>query len=323
MEAGTRAGPAPAPPPLKELRLLPDERADAGLARVYLSLLASMEANRAGCLVLDDVEAVHDLRVATRRTRAGLSEIRRVLDPAVVEARKAEFRAVGDATGEARDMDVFLLKWDRLMARVVEADRPALEPVRALIRERRDLAQTPMEALLGSADYSALLAGWRHFLEQLPADAGPKHADRPLLRVARSRIKKRYRRVVRRGLAIDEHTEEEALHRLRLDCKKLRYLLEFFRSLFDAEQMTRFIATLKQLQDNLGDFNDCAVQVVVLGDLADELRSRGTDAATLAALARLIEAVRSVQRDDRAAFRSAFEPFAAEPTRLLFDSLFA
>ncbi len=306
------------PGQLKALRLDPEQRADAGLARVYLTLLDAMEANRNGCLQVGDHEAVHDLRVATRRTRAGLSEIRKVLPTPVVEARKADFRRVGDATGPARDLDVFLLKLGGLIALVEPADREALEPVADLIRGRRLRAQAPMAGLLTSDWYLELLTDWRSYLEGLPDDAGPKHASRPLVDVARRRIRKRYRKVVRRGLAIDDATPPGELHRLRLDCKKLRYLLEFFRSLFEPEQMARFIATLKQLQNNLGDFNDCTVQLELLSTLTGD----DVSATTAAALRRLSAAIDRVRGQERAAFQGAFAPFAAEPTRQLFEHLF-
>ena len=64
---------------------------------------------------------------------------------------------------------------------------------------------------------------------------------------------------------------DEDLHNLRIDCKKLRYLLEFFTSLFPKTQMKLLIKQLKQLQDNLGDFNDLSVQQARLLEVAGEL----------------------------------------------------
>jgi CHAD domain-containing protein len=73
-------------------------------------------------------------------------------------------------------------------------------------------------------------------------------------------IYKRYRRIVKKGSKISETTPDEKLHELRIDCKKLRYLLEFFTSLFPENEMKKLVKQLKQLQENLGDFNDLSVQ---------------------------------------------------------------
>ena len=61
-------------------------------------------------------------------------------------------------------------------------------------------------------------------------------------------------------LEIDDDSPDEALHRLRIDAKKLRYLLEFFRALYPPKEIGAVVGALKSLQDNLGDFNDLSVQ---------------------------------------------------------------
>ena len=48
-------------------------------------------------------------------------------------------------------------------------------------------------------------------------------------------------------------------HLLRLACKELRYLLEFFASLFPREKVDDVIQQLKKLQDLLGHFNDLRI----------------------------------------------------------------
>jgi CHAD domain-containing protein len=91
-------------------------------------------AQSQGVLDLDQVERVHDMRVATRRLRAAL-EICEPCFPAK-RHRKAlkKVKALADALGERRDADVEIGILEALMSEAAEDDRTAL---RELIEERR------------------------------------------------------------------------------------------------------------------------------------------------------------------------------------------
>ena len=122
---------------------------------------------------------------------------------------------------------------------------------------------------------------------------------------------------------IDEDTPPPALHRLRIDCKKLRYLLEFFRSLYDAEEMDRLIKPLKQLQDNLGDFNDYEVQQKSLEDFAEQMIESGTTPArTLMAMGRLVERLEAGQEKERKRFAQRFGQFVAKKNHARIKKMF-
>ena len=66
-------------------------------------------------------------------------------------------------------------------------------------------------------------------------------------------IGKRYRGVLRRGREITSASSDESLHALRIRCKRLRYLLEFFRPTY-GELLKAETTRLKELQDVLGEF---------------------------------------------------------------------
>ena len=82
----------------------------------------------------------------------------------------------------------------------------------------------------------------------------------------------------------------EALHELRKQCKKLRYLMEFFQSLFPKEQIKQLIKILKGLQDNLGEHQDLEVQEHTLKDFSKEMMvAAGVPAETLLAMGILVQ----------------------------------
>jgi CHAD domain-containing protein len=109
------------------------------------------------------------------------------------------------------------------------------------------------------------------------------------------------------------------LHQLRITCKKLRYLVEFFRDLYPARHMNPLLRTLKQVQENLGATQDLAVQRTWLHDLDEELAARGLlSEATHRQIAHLMETLDTQQQAARATFPEAFARFArSRPPRPL------
>ena len=112
-------------------------------------------------------------------------------------------------------------------------------------------------------------------------------------------IGKRYRGVLRRGRAITSASSDESLHALRIRCKRLRYLLEYFRPAYGGllKAETR---RLKKLQDVLGDFQDACVAGQLLRRYAEGLPMSSSNRDQLIALGQLIG-----RQDRRAAIRRA------------------
>ncbi|HSQ57152.1 MAG TPA: CHAD domain-containing protein, partial [Gemmata sp.] len=101
---------------------------------------------------------------------------------------------------------------------------------------------------------------------------------------ASRRIWKLYRRVLREGAAITPASPPEAIHDLRKTAKKLRYLMEFFRSLYPTDKIGPLVKILKGLQDHLGAYQDVHVQIGQLRQFSAELRQADAPTETLLAL---------------------------------------
>ena len=166
---------------------------------------------------------------------------------------------------------------------------------------------------------------WEAFLNRPPPDSvAASNAKLPVIDLARQRIYKKYRGVVKTGNTVLANTQDKMLHTLRIECKKLRYLMEFFASLFPRKKMSTLIAQLKNLQDNLGDFNDLCVQQEFLLSIAAELpASQRHIQNTLVAIGSLIEALDHEKKVVKEAFARAFTDFAAPANQELFEELFA
>jgi CHAD domain-containing protein len=123
------------------------------------------------------------------------------------------------------------------------------------------------------------------------------------------------------GDAIDENSPSEALHDLRKSCKKLRYLMEFFQSLYPENQIKQFIKNLKGLQEVLGDFQDYAVQENTLKSFSEEMLNNNIHANTLLAMGVLIQNLDTLRSNARKDFSSKFLIFRHEENHSEFKSL--
>ena len=305
------------------LRLDADAPAGRAVKRVLAALWEMMQANEEGLRADLDPEFLHDFRVAVRRTRSCLGQMRDVFDAAAARRFADEFAWLGRLTGPPRDLDVHLMNLRGHRAELPASARGDLAPLADHLEGRRQAARARQAAALDSARYRRLKREWSRFLA---AGAPGKGADaaRPIRDVAAERIGRAYARVRERGRRLSADTPAEAIHDLRIACKKLRYLLEFFRGLFAAGRVNAFVRSLKRLQDDLGEYNDLEVQQGELRSTARELLAAGgVDAATLLTAGRLVERLESRQAEARRRVVEGVGGFVAARTAAEFGRLVA
>jgi CHAD domain-containing protein len=302
------------------------QRADRAAVAVLARLLDVMRANVEGTIADIDSEFLHDFRVSVRRSRAVQRELGRVFPPDELARFRAEFRWLQQATGDARDLDVYVLEFDEYRELVPDGMRVDLEPLLGVLRSRRLIARREMARALRSERAETLLSDWRSFLDRLPElpEEDRPDASAPIGEVSGRRIAKVYRRMVRMGDAIDGASPAEDYHELRKKGKELRYLLELFGApLYPSEVVKPMIKALKALQDVLGRHQDREVQVGVLGSLRDEVSSLPGGPAALMAMGILVERLYEDERAARDEFAERFAAFASKSQRKLVRETFA
>ena len=328
-------------------RLDPEQRADAAAKEILLGLMDTLEANIDGTIDNLDSEFLHHLRVATRRTRSALSQFKAVFPASVVDDFKARFAWLQQVTGPVRDLDVYLLDFPMLRDSLPPTMRTGLEPLRDWLGSHYAEEQTALAEALRSQQFQALRRDWRAFLDaptssSIPAstsalgDVSGQHLEpleppeptdavdggRSIKSVADRRIRGMYKRVRREGRAITDASPAEALHELRKSCKKLRYLMEFFTSLYPRNEIRGPIKRCKVLLDNLGSFQDLEVQADHLAETARRMHAEGAaSVATLLSMGALIRTMLDGQQQARERFARTFAKFDNDATRAAFDRL--
>lgn len=303
--------------------LVPALTAAEAAHRIFLHLLDTLEANVAGTRADLDSEFLHDLRVAVRRTRSALSQIKRVLPEDRVARFRERFDWLGRVTGPKRDLDVFLLQFPDYLAEVPADLRADLEPFRRFLLEDSAKERAALARRLASPHFHTVVKEWRAFLEAPPNLDAAQNAARPVEAVAKARIWRLFRRIIAAGRAMGESPAPEELHELRKDCKKLRYLMEFFASLFPAEALDPLIKALKGLLDILGEHQDLAVQAQHLEGIAERMAAEGkAPARTLLALGALVAWVMERRAEVRTEYAAAFAGFESAENRAAYRALF-
>jgi CHAD domain-containing protein len=306
-----------------KIDLDPAERTDEAALAVLTDLAGMVDANMAGTLADVDTEFLHDLRVAVRRSRSVLRELKGAFAPEPLARQREGLKWIQAITGPTRDLDVQLLDWDALLA-CVPADRhAALAPVRALLVRHRAAALRALKRDLRSAQFRRTWSEYRAFLSgpQGPTKTRPD-ARRPVADVAGERIRKVYGKMVALGSSIDESSPAEQLHDLRKRGKELRYLLEFFGGLWPKDVVKPMVTSLKSLQDVLGSHQDSEVQADQLRALAPELAPEPGGPEALLALGTLVDSLGGQQRSARGQFAERFAAFSAPDQRKLVKTTF-
>jgi CHAD domain-containing protein len=109
-----------------------------------------------GVLDTDDIERVHDMRVATRRLRAVLEIYEPCFERKPFRGVLRDVKALADALGERRDPDVELAALTAFQSAVAKVDGPGVELFAQLVRAEQEAGNVALAAALQEAESSDL-----------------------------------------------------------------------------------------------------------------------------------------------------------------------
>jgi CHAD domain-containing protein len=252
----------------------------------------------------ENMEHVHQLRIATRRAEVGIGVFSALIPKAALSSLRDSLRRIRQAADEARNWDVMIVRLSR-----GAGSRPV---ILEQLRRRRRAAQGPIVAV-------------HHEMEE---EAYSSHFDSIVRKVKSNRNnegKRRYGRQAPRYLApvIKEFfkaaesnpTTIESLHKLRIRAKKVRYTMEITAAAFDSVFRRKLYPQITLCQDFLGILNDHATAKKLFGEWA----SSSKDVAEKAFLEGWLLAEQQASDDFREVFLTTWTPkiFARLKTQFL------
>jgi triphosphatase len=264
--------PPPPPRPVKAaaLDLNGDVSVEQAFQTIAWSCIGHLQCNHNGLLVGEDVEYVHQMRVAMRRLRSALGLFAKIA-PAIRDvALSGEIRWLAGELGEARDWDVFVT--ETLPPILSHApDDPALLKLHGKARVIGNASRENARRAANSPRYQKLLlrlgawlsrAAWR----AMSSKGQLKMLDQPILDTSAKLLEKRHKQLLERGENLAELSTLER-HAVRIAGKKLRYAAEFLAHLYPGTETQAYLKAQSKLQDVLGVLNDHAVTRRLLGEL--------------------------------------------------------
>jgi CHAD domain-containing protein len=231
-----------------------------------------MVYNEPGTRLGEDIEALHDMRVATRRMRAAFRIFGRFFKPKAIAPYRKGLKRTGRALGRVRDLDVFRAKIHAFLTTLPESQQDSLDSLLAALQAQRQADRERMLAHFDSPKYVQFKARFGEFVETEGMGSLPSNPDggepRP------HRVRHVAPLVVYERLAAVRAYDEwvsipnpalKRLHALRIACKRLRYTLEFFREVLGPDTSS-LIEEIVTVQDHLGDLQDAVVANDILQD---------------------------------------------------------
>ena len=264
---------------------------------------------------LDQEDAVHQMRVATRRLRSALVTFRSLLDREVTEPLRGELKWLADLLGAARDAEVMHA---RLLSEVDDQPGdlvvgPVREQVDAELSASYRTAHAAVVRALNGPRYAQLLQALDGLVTTPPLSRRAARPARPELRKRIRREHQRVERLAAEARSVQDHREDHdtRLHEVRKSAKRARYAGESVKPVF-GKDAKRFATAMESIQEALGDHQDTVVLRQLLRDLAAKAHASGDDGFTYGRLHALAEA-RAEQ--DEADFEAAWLALEATASR--------
>lgn len=302
----------------------PDIRSDAALSLFLAKMLHIIEDNEPGIINNQNTEFLHDFRVACRRSRSIIGQLKQVLPKHTSYRLTCNLAWINKVTGPGRDLDVFLIKFTDYQHKLPSPLQGKLEPLRIFLVNRKKEEYKKIAQLIQSTRYLRFKEFMRNYTSRaFSARTTLKRASLPIPENCNVRIWRVYRRALKEGSCISKHSPNEELHDLRKTCKKLRYLLEFCRCLYREEDISKIIHVLKLLQDTLGEFHDYGVEVNTLHNYTSQTnKNESANAVHILAVSYLIEYLDNQESNARMKYKDTFDRFSNKENRAMFKQLF-
>ncbi len=208
-------------------------------------------------------EPVHQIRVAARRLRSALGLFGKIVACPELAPIKAGARQLATILGPARDWDVFLAGTGAAVAASLPDD-PAVAHLLAAAKRRRQAAYRGLRIYLDGPEFRLLGLRLVSLIAMRPWEMDGE--ARALAAFAARALKKRHVRMMAAGDGIED-LDVPALHRLRLQAKRLRYAAEFLAPLYPDRIIGRYVRRLSDVQEALGHLNDASVAAGLMGAL--------------------------------------------------------
>ncbi len=231
-----------------------------GAAKI-LTHLQALEDEMAGVRLAEDIECIHRMRVASRRLRSTLPLFHACFPGKKMSAWLSKIKVVTGSLSRARDLDVQLDVLQHFLEETTQKRyQPGVRRIMIRLNQKRALQQTKVLQMLDQ------LTEWQ-FIDELRAAMQQKldvsvviqnATTFPLYYLSYRSISNQLEIMLKHNEAIFDPENIKELHQMRIEAKRLRYIMETFSAIYP-EEFKSFIRNVKNIQEFTGNIHDCDV----------------------------------------------------------------
>ena len=242
-----------------EVPMFPNEPAVVRATEVLTSSFQSVVNQVPLALQPGNTDGVHDMRVAMRRFLGALRDLGPLFPDGKPKSLTRDVKVLAATLGSIRDHDVAIIELEKLRAE--NSDHLIDEGLRGLIESRnakRSAAGIDLRDVLTEARIYELRRRLLEFVGR--HDSVSVNEGRPFNAIGTDMVRKRLADFLKGARYIYDPFDSAALHRLRIETKRLRYAIQLFADPGDAD--SRSVADeIGRLQSCLGDMHDCDIWI--------------------------------------------------------------
>ena len=256
--------------PYEENTVKQNSSVDA-LMHIFEKLLDDIYFYREKLLSDGDDEDLHQFRIACRRSVVLMGEFKLLYEEESLLKHRRELKNLINISNTKRDMDVLI---GELAKREGEMNLSIYQEAVVLLRERVEVIlqreHVSIITYLQSETCTNILMAWKNYITETNRTNISIYGRYPIDPLSKYVIFQRFLKIKKQIKDLDpKHDASETLHKLRIEYKKMRYLLESFGSLYEKKEIKKLLKEMKKLQEVLGLFHDSHQQKMIFEGLLE------------------------------------------------------
>ena len=245
-----------------------------------------------------DVEALHDMRVASRRVREAMEIFQPCYEAKAFRKHYRGVRRVTRTLGTVRNLDVCIDFFSGLRKRSDGTkERDAVAYLLNRKKGERKRAHKKMVQKLDKLDLKGMRQSLRAFFSDPVSDGDAEEGNQDMVIRTRAIVEDRLDNVFGYRTAIEHESDVDALHQMRIATKKLRYAMETLYVAFDEDGFDEVYNRVKGMQEMLGNIHDLDVFVGMAAEVKEEVEDRKRTRALVPGMIRMEERIRGQRHE--------------------------
>ena len=229
-----------------------------------------MVLNEDGTIRGEDCEALHDMRVATRRLRVAFEVFGTYFDPGIPKSVRKKLRKTCKKLGVVRDYDILVENLNKVKHQSTGEDKEFLTDFIIFYCHAREPKREKLISYLNGVQYKVLKEKMIKFLKECDDAIHQFDKEKMPAAISHRLIGTAMNPIVVHQPGNNENTLDE-LHSLRIEIKKFRYTLEFLEGVHEYD-VSLCILNLKYIQDHLGEIQDTRFIISKLENYFDTIQ---------------------------------------------------